>query len=58
MVLLPVTVGCILYLGNRKDLMCEYRHSTLTNLGLIGLFLFALFTGYIAWQGLSAMLTS
>jgi len=55
-VLLPVTVACILYLGNRADLMCEYRHSWLTNIGLVGIFLFSLVTGYMGFQGLMGML--
>ncbi|WP_432201822.1 Nramp family divalent metal transporter [Erythrobacter sp. W53] len=55
-VLLPVTVACILYLGNRADLMGEYRHSWLTNAGLGGIFLFSLVTGYMGFQGLLGML--
>jgi len=55
-VLLPVTVACIIYLGNKADLMGEYRHSVATNIGLCALFLFALFTGYMAFQGLVGML--
>ena len=57
-VLLPVTVACILYLGNREDLMGEHKHSMATNIGLGALLLFALFTGYMAWQGLTNMLAS
>lgn len=55
-VLLPVTVACILYLGNRADLMGRYRHSWLTNAGLIGIFLFSLVTGYMGFQGLLGMI--
>jgi len=55
-VLLPLTVACILYLGNRADLMGEYRHSWLTNAGLGGIFLFSLVTGYMGFQGLMGML--
>ena len=55
-VLLPVTVGCIIYLGNRLDLMGAHRNSMLTNLGLGGLFLFSLLTGYMGYQGLMGML--
>ncbi|MEP3226589.1 MAG: Nramp family divalent metal transporter [Parasphingorhabdus sp.] len=54
-VLLPATVACILYLGNRADLMGAYRHSWLTNAGLVGVFLFSLVTGYMGFQGLLAM---
>ena len=55
-VLLPITVACIIYLGNRTDLMGEHRHSWLTNLGLGALFLFSLLTGYMGFQGLLGML--
>lgn len=55
-VLLPVTVACILYLGNRADLMGDYRHSGPTNAGLIGIFLFSLVTGYMGFQGLLDMI--
>ncbi len=56
-VLLPVTVACIIYLGNRSDLMGVHRNSLITNLGLGGLFLFSLLTGYMGFQGLTDMLT-
>jgi len=55
-VLLPATVACILYLGNRSDLMGEHRNSWLTNLALAGIFLFSLVVGYMAFQGLMGML--
>ncbi|GMN03882.1 Nramp family divalent metal transporter [Erythrobacter sp. MTPC3] len=51
-VLLPVTVGCIIYLGNRTDLMGDHRHSVATNVGLGGIFLFSLLTGFMGFQGL------
>ncbi|MEP1420434.1 MAG: Nramp family divalent metal transporter [Erythrobacter sp.] len=54
--LLPVTVACILYLGNRTDLMGEYRHSSMTNAGLGAIFLFSLVTGYMGFQGLLGMI--
>ncbi|MEL7188628.1 MAG: Nramp family divalent metal transporter [Pseudomonadota bacterium] len=55
-VLLPVTIACIIYLGNRADLMGQYRNSLLTNIALGGLFLFSLVTGYMGFQGLMGML--
>lgn len=57
-VLLPVTVGCIIYLGNRADLMGAHRNSLLTNAGLGGILLFSLLTGYMGFQGLMGMLTA
>ena len=55
-VLLPLTVACIIYLGNRADLMGEHRHGWLTNLILGATFLFSLITGYMGYQGLMEML--
>ncbi|MEO9599822.1 Nramp family divalent metal transporter [Parasphingorhabdus sp.] len=55
-VLLPLTVACIFYLGNRADLMGTHRNSLLTNVGLSGIFLFSLVTGYMGYQGLTDML--
>jgi len=50
-VILPLTVACILYLGNRKDLMKEYRFTRSTNV-ILGLILaFAIFTSTIAVKG-------
>ena len=57
-VLLPATVACIFYLGNRKDLMGEYRHGLATNISLALIFLFSLVTGYMGFGGLMEMLGS
>ncbi len=45
-IILPLTVGCILYLGNRKDLMGEYKNSLGTNMFLIAVLLFSIITSY------------
>jgi manganese transport protein len=42
--ILPVTVGCILYLGNRKDLMGEQKNSMGANLFLIAILIFSMLT--------------
>jgi len=55
-VLLPVTVACILYLGNRSDLMGKYKNNLITNIILGAIFLFSLLIGYMAYQGLVGML--
>ncbi len=55
-VLLPVTVACIFYLGNKKDLMGAHRHSLITNISLGAIFLFSLVTSVIGFQGLLAMI--
>ncbi|WP_218135314.1 Nramp family divalent metal transporter [Parasphingopyxis sp. CP4] len=57
-VLLPLTVACIVYLGNRHDLMGEHRFRPATNCGLIAIFLFSLITSYMGYQGLFVMLAS
>ncbi len=50
-VILPVTVGCLLYLGNRKDLMEKYSFSLSTNLILILILAFSIFTSVIGIKG-------
>ena len=50
-VILPVTVACILYLGNRKDLMKEHRFSISSNVVLQSIFAFAVFTSVIGVKG-------
>lgn len=50
-VILPLTVACILYLGNRKKLMDQYRFSLSTNLMLILILAFAIFTSAIGVKG-------
>lgn len=57
--ILPMTVGCIFYLSNRKDLMQEHKNKRVSNLILLIIFGFSLFTSWIAikaiWQVLSNM---
>lgn len=52
--ILPATVACILYLGNRRDLMGEHRHGALTNLFLVAILLFSIVTSMMGihsvWQ--------
>ena len=50
-VILPMTVGCILYLGNRKDLMKEYTFGKLSNSVLMLIMAFAIFTSVIGVRG-------
>lgn len=50
-VILPATVAGILYLSNRKDLMGKYKNSTLTNIFLVLILLFSIFTSYIGIKG-------
>lgn len=57
-VILPITVACILYLSNRRDLMGQYKNGLAANIALVAILLFALFTSFIGikgvWQLLSA----
>ena len=56
--ILPITVACIFYLGNRKDLMKEYRNSNLTNGLLLLVFLFSIFTSAIGVYGVWQLIGS
>lgn len=56
-VILPVTVACIFYLSNRKDLMGEYKNTLLTNCILVAIFLFALFTSSMGIRGVWQLVT-
>lgn len=57
-VILPVTVACILYLGNRRDLMGEHKNTMATNAVLIAILLFSLVTTTMGirgvWQTIAA----
>lgn len=50
-VILPITVGSILYLTNRKDLMGEHRNSISTNIILVTILLFSIFTSIVGVKG-------
>lgn len=56
-VILPVTVGCIFYLANRKDLMGEHRNTLAANIILTLILIFALFMSFLAIKGLVLELT-
>jgi len=51
-VILPATVGGIIYLTNRKDLMGDYKNSKWTNVFLVLILLFSIFTSVIGVRGL------
>ena len=57
-IILPVTVVCILYLGNRRDLMGEHRHGLKTNVFLGVVLLFSLVTTSMGIRGVWQLLTS
>ena len=50
-VILPITVACIFYLSNRKDLMGEYTSTVLSNVILAAILLFSIFTSVIGITG-------
>ena len=56
-VILPITVGCILYLGNRKDLMGEHKNSVFTNLILTAILLFSIVTTSMGVKGVWQFIT-
>jgi len=55
-IILPATVACIFYLGNRADLMKEYKNNLITNIILAAILLFSLFTSFIGVKGVLQML--
>lgn len=53
---LPATVGCIVYIGNKKSLMGEHKFSTVTNVILSMIFVFALVMSYMSYHGILSTL--
>ena len=52
-VILPMTVACILYLGNRKDLMGEHKNTLMSNIFLSAILIFSI---VISWMGITGVL--
>lgn len=50
-IILPITVACIFYLGNRKDLMKEHRNTWVANSILTCILVFSLSTSAVAIAG-------
>lgn len=57
-IILPVTVGCILYLGNRRDLMGKHKNTLLTNFILGAILLFSIVTTSMGIKGVWQLITS
>jgi len=57
-VILPATVGCILYLGNRRDLMGEHKHTLVTNIILAAILLFSIVTSMMGIHGVWQLITN
>jgi manganese transport protein len=56
-VLLPLTVACILYLGNRKDLLKEHANKLSANLILIAILIFSIINSSTAIKGVFERIT-
>jgi manganese transport protein len=56
-VLLPMTVGCILYLGNRKDLLKEHANKLGANIILIAILIFSIINSSTAIKGVFERIT-
>ncbi len=57
-VILPVTVACMLYLGNRHDVMGEHKNKPMTNHILIAILLFSIVTTSMGIKGVWQLITS
>ena len=57
-VILPLTVICIFYLGNKKELMGEYKNSIVANIILFLILLFSIFTSSIGIKGVIELISS
>jgi Mn2+/Fe2+ NRAMP family transporter len=56
-VLLPMTAGCILYLGNRRDVMGEHKNKLMTNIFLIAILLFSIVALSMGIKGVWQLIT-
>jgi len=56
-VILPMTVACIFYLANQKDLMGTHKNTVISNIILAAILLFSLFTSVIAIKGVWQVMT-
>ena len=54
--ILPATVACIIFIGNKKQLMREHKFSTVTNGILSMIFLFSLVMSYMSYTGIMSTL--
>jgi Mn2+/Fe2+ NRAMP family transporter len=57
-IILPVTVGCILYLGNRRDLMGEHKLSLRVNVFLYAILVFSIVTTSMGIRGVWQLIMS
>jgi Mn2+/Fe2+ NRAMP family transporter len=57
-VILPITVACILYLGNRKDLMGNHRNGRMANIVLIAILVFSFVNTTMGIKGVWQLIVS
>ena len=57
-VILPITVACIFYLSNRKDLMGAYKNTAASNIFLAAILLFSLFTSFVGINGVWRLISA
>lgn len=50
--ILPVTVACLIYIGNKEKVMGDKKHSPAVNLQLALVMIFSLIMGYMGYSGL------
>ena len=56
-VILPMTVACILYLGNHKKLMGDHKNSLTTNIILTAILIFSIVTSTMGIKGVWQLIT-
>jgi Mn2+/Fe2+ NRAMP family transporter len=57
-VILPITVACILYLGNRKDIMGNHKNGLLTNIVLVAILIFSFVNTSMGIKGVWQLIIS
>ncbi len=56
--ILPITIACIFYLSNRRDLMGDHKNKWPENCVLCVLFVFSIFTSFVGCKGVMQLITS
>jgi len=56
--LLPITVSCILILGNKSELMKSHKFSLLINITLVTILIFSLIMSYMSISGIISVIQS
>ena len=56
--ILPVTVACIIILGNQKELMKKQAFSFVLNIVLVAILVFAIVMSYMSYRGIFATISS